>query len=337
MVKRVFLDTLNIPDAKNNTVNLKRDRDMAFDDESLKSWKRLRRQSIGWNELMHDSVGQRIAYGAQNDLPLEIVYSGLKSGVNRRTIHPIEAVRISGLIYIKAYCTLRQEKRTFRLDRIVGARVLGGPPSYSTEIPHKSLLPSQAQINYNYDSNNSFRVIKDFSRESPDKTKNPSFISNPIFWIALVVVMIVFYNTIFNKGNGTHPVKPAAPQMPSMVTPYPKSSTEYITIIPKSAEKSPTEKIPLQPPSIAYPKEKAIGPKEGSEAEPHGASKTYFTIGSSKKNVLEVQGQPSSYHENWWVYGFSTVNFSKDGKVSSYSNIGNNLKVKVIAYFNQIG
>jgi outer membrane protein assembly factor BamE (lipoprotein component of BamABCDE complex) len=80
---------------------------------------------------------------------------------------------------------------------------------------------------------------------------------------------------------------------------------------------------------------KAIEPKERSEAEPHGASITYFTIGSSKKNVLEVQGQPSSYHENWWMYGFSTVNFSKDGKVSSYSNIGNNLKVKVIPDSNE--
>ena len=61
-------------------------------------------------------------------------------------------------------------------------------------------------------------------------------------------------------------------------------------------------------------------------------SKDYFTIGSTEDEVLEVMGDPTSYNnigsQKMFQYGYSIVTF-QNGKVESYSNIEENLKVRV--------
>lgn len=57
---------------------------------------------------------------------LEIIYSD-KDGVNTtRTVHPeaLAQTENDGVYYLIAFCELRQESRTFRLDHIVSAKVL---------------------------------------------------------------------------------------------------------------------------------------------------------------------------------------------------------------------
>jgi len=59
----------------------------------------------------------------------------------------------------------------------------------------------------------------------------------------------------------------------------------------------------------------------------------FFTIGSSEKKVLEVMGNPTSYinigsQRKMMMFGSSSVDF-ENGKVTSYSNIEENLKVQV--------
>ncbi len=54
----------------------------------------------------------------------------------------------------------------------------------------------------------------------------------------------------------------------------------------------------------------------------------YFTIGSSKDDVLAVQGTPSNISFNTWHYGYSSITFVND-KVSSYNNFSNNLKIRM--------
>jgi len=60
----------------------------------------------------------------------------------------------------------------------------------------------------------------------------------------------------------------------------------------------------------------------------------YFTIGSTKDEVLQVQGAPTSIskyegmNEEVWSYDFSSITF-KSGQVSEYSNISKNLKVRL--------
>jgi hypothetical protein len=62
-------------------------------------------------------------------------------------------------------------------------------------------------------------------------------------------------------------------------------------------------------------------------------SKDYFTIGSTEEEVLEVMGDPTSYRDlgilgKRYIYGLSIVVFH-EGKVDSYDNSGENLKVRV--------
>ncbi len=52
----------------------------------------------------------------------------------------------------------------------------------------------------------------------------------------------------------------------------------------------------------------------------------YFTIGSTKDEVLAIQGTPDNVMGNLWWYGASSVTFSR-GVVESYSNSFGNLKV----------
>jgi len=55
----------------------------------------------------------------------------------------------------------------------------------------------------------------------------------------------------------------------------------------------------------------------------------FFTIGSTKKEVLAAQGTPSSVFGELWYFGASSVTFS-NGLVASYSNISNNLRVTLV-------
>ena len=58
------------------------------------------------------------------------------------------------------------------------------------------------------------------------------------------------------------------------------------------------------------------------------AVKDYFTIGSTKDEVLAIQGTPDSLTESSFTYGFATVRFSRD-RVATWSNIGGDLKVRL--------
>jgi hypothetical protein len=63
------------------------------------------------------------------------------------------------------------------------------------------------------------------------------------------------------------------------------------------------------------------------------SSKDYFTIGSTEDEVLQVMGEPTKYMDlgsfgKRFSYGLSTVVFEK-GKVKSYDNFDDNLKVKI--------
>jgi hypothetical protein len=67
-----------------------------------------------------------------------------------------------------------------------------------------------------------------------------------------------------------------------------------------------------------------------NNAEP---SKDYFTIGSTEDEVIRIMGEPSSYNSissdlTILEFGASRVTF-RNGKVESYSNIEDNLKVRV--------
>ncbi len=58
------------------------------------------------------------------------------------------------------------------------------------------------------------------------------------------------------------------------------------------------------------------------------ANKGYFTVGSTKDEVIAVQGQPDDANEDRWYYGSSRVDFQGE-KVESWNNSERNLKAKI--------
>lgn len=61
--------------------------------------------------------------------------------------------------------------------------------------------------------------------------------------------------------------------------------------------------------------------------------KDFFTIGSTEDEVIDIMGEPTSYlktapEARKFLYGLSTIYFYQ-GKVISYDNLDNNLKVRV--------
>lgn len=74
------------------------------------------------------TIGKLLQRAMENDLTLEIEYA--KNHYEKYT-PPISDVTISdecGIGYISACCHMREEQRTFKMSRIVDARIV---PSYS--------------------------------------------------------------------------------------------------------------------------------------------------------------------------------------------------------------
>ena len=59
----------------------------------------------------------------------------------------------------------------------------------------------------------------------------------------------------------------------------------------------------------------------------HIRARGYFTIGSTKDEVVALQGTPNGIIDNMWIYDLSQIVFHNE-KVASYLNISENLKVK---------
>ncbi len=55
----------------------------------------------------------------------------------------------------------------------------------------------------------------------------------------------------------------------------------------------------------------------------------YFTLGSSKRRVMAVQGYPTYVWGNTWWYGYSQINFSGD-RVIGFADVSRNLKARLI-------
>ncbi len=59
------------------------------------------------------------------------------------------------------------------------------------------------------------------------------------------------------------------------------------------------------------------------------AEASFFTLGSSRDEVLAVQGTPTRVSGNRWQYGFSEVRFKED-RVESYDNFFGDLRIRLL-------
>ena len=56
--------------------------------------------------------------------------------------------------------------------------------------------------------------------------------------------------------------------------------------------------------------------------------KNYFTIGSTKDDVISIQGQPDRFSIYTWWYGLASIDF-RNGRVISWNNNGGRLNAKI--------
>ena len=70
------------------------------------------------------------------------------------------------------------------------------------------------------------------------------------------------------------------------------------------------------------------GGEETGEPQRLYAEGQYFTVGSTREEVMRIQGPPTFKLEMVWFYGDSQVQFDSDGKVTHIWDVSKNLKVK---------
>jgi outer membrane protein assembly factor BamE (lipoprotein component of BamABCDE complex) len=74
--------------------------------------------------------------------------------------------------------------------------------------------------------------------------------------------------------------------------------------------------------------DKSLRVKMVPEGQPP-RSTDHITIGSTERQVLQVQGTPSRIEGNRWYYGFSEITF-EDGLVTGYDNYFGTLKIRLL-------
>ena len=109
-----------------------------------------------------------------------------------------------------------------------------------------------------------------------------------------------------------------AEQALARLEPKPRKTTRTTTSTPPLKLNPPPKRI-YEPPVTAKPRPHSTIPRG------------YFTVGSTKNEVLAIQGQPTRFDSSTFYYGTSWVNFDSNGLVENWTSSSyNKLKAKLI-------
>ena len=92
-----------------------------------------------------------IKYAIETGAVIEIVYKNHDGSDSVRTLSDIQYSAEYGDNYIKALCHLRNEYRTFKIDRISDLKIVDD----QTDIP----IPAKEKIPYEFDQNKSIYAL----------------------------------------------------------------------------------------------------------------------------------------------------------------------------------
>lgn len=170
-----------------------------------------------------------------------------------------------------------------------------------------------------------YRKIQDILHAAISQNRNKRRKAFPVLMLILLMlsipaVMIKLRPFAFfdERRDPSHKGPIASPGVDQPAPPVPEATP--------SAEPSEVQ-MPPQTPSSEIVSEKDPPPAEPEETSP---GRPFFTLGSSKKEVLRVQGKPSKVYGQTWVYGLSDVTF-KEGKVWRYHNFDGTLQVQIVS------
>ena len=152
------------------------------------------------------------------------------------------------------------------------------------------------------------------------KPKSKPFNFHPIGIVVIVIVVIIVIVSLKKKQQDTYSNKTIENTSSQSSTPdyYSNQTTQ-----------TPTYQSPE---TNSNNNQNSSYDQELTQA--YSSSSDYFTVGSTKNEVLQIQGDPTGINkyeamgEEVWRYDFSTVTF-KNGRVSEYSNTSGNLNAKM--------
>jgi predicted DNA-binding transcriptional regulator YafY len=98
-----------------------------MDKFDLKYWHISQKGLVNPNWLLTNEMGKKLAHAIDKKLKVEIVYSGGTAPPTKRIIEPYNLFERLGNNYLESYCYLREELRTFRIDRIESIEILNSP------------------------------------------------------------------------------------------------------------------------------------------------------------------------------------------------------------------
>jgi outer membrane protein assembly factor BamE (lipoprotein component of BamABCDE complex) len=180
----------------------------------------------------------------------------------------------------------------------------------------------------------------------PSQTPKPkTALRTSIFALAAiilaVVTVLILENDSVNHGRGESSRPLSTPVAPNSLT-VPKSLIQSDIPVPNHSEQIQTEPqslltnpAPAAVSNTAVTTNRVEPPLEAAMArEPEAPTKrkadaTFFTTGSTKEEVLAIQGTPTRIKDNEFGYDFSRVEFQGD-RVISWNDISKVLKVRML-------
>jgi hypothetical protein len=96
---------------------------MDDDEYALYQWQQSPKRGMGLGNLRSNPAGRLLASAVDSKRCVEIAYQDADGSETDRRIGFLDAFTVSDSAYIRAYCFLRKEERTFRLDRIRSVRI----------------------------------------------------------------------------------------------------------------------------------------------------------------------------------------------------------------------
>jgi G3E family GTPase len=209
----------------------------------------------------------------------------------------------------------------------------------------KSLKPDEVEMaswakEHQDSSFETHKAHKPSFTEKVHATKKPK--RNSLVWIWIVVFFIVFGVVLFQLDEKTEDTEQYQ-DAPSSLS---QDSKTYFTIGSTKSDVLSLQGAPSRmigdtwfydASQVAFSNDRVIGYSNNSgnlhmkllpkTDDAHIRAKGYFTIGSTKDEVIALQGTPNAVIGNIWTYDLSEVTFHNE-KVVNYSNASKNLKIK---------
>lgn len=224
-----------------------------------------------------------------------------------------------------AYEALNDITKRNKLDDFL--RKVGSDNNYQNFQKQESTESTESQTKEQANSENDKKhsqTTKETKSEQNNQQTNSTIpeksINNGLVFTAIILVFVfVVYLAVTSNENQQGVKNDSNYSRTNSTTPSPQQQENYKSPSTPEYKKNYPDEVPYS--------------TNGESRTDNSTSSGNFSIGSSKSEVLRIQGNPTSImkldaiNKEIWNYGISSVTFSS-GQVSEYSDLDKNLKVQ---------